>query len=175
MRRNLRNQKQPHSGVSEQLAALTAQLVSDVLEAARRTTGVLEPSSERQKNGHRLRRLRTLHRAIGWQLELEAGQVRSRAEIARREAITRAAVTQIMRALDRVDGERPSNESGRAAASAEAVLGREGFRKRRKQVLHRFETAYVRATLRAAESNVAAAPRCAQIERKPYSRSLQRR
>jgi hypothetical protein len=39
-----------------------------------------------------------LARALEWQRELDAGEVASRAEIARREGISRARVTQIMRA-----------------------------------------------------------------------------
>jgi hypothetical protein len=38
-------------------------------------------------------------RAIEWQRQLESGQVRSRADIARREGLTRARVTQIMNLL----------------------------------------------------------------------------
>ena len=40
-----------------------------------------------------------LKRAIEWQRQLDAGQVRSRAAIARREGLTRARVTQIMNLL----------------------------------------------------------------------------
>ncbi len=40
-----------------------------------------------------------LKRAIEWQRQLAAGQVRSRAAIARREGLTRARVTQIMNLL----------------------------------------------------------------------------
>ena len=43
-----------------------------------------------------------LARAIEWQRQLDAGQVASRAEIARREGISRARVTQIMQALTNV-------------------------------------------------------------------------
>jgi hypothetical protein len=38
-------------------------------------------------------------RAIEWQRQLDSGQVRSRADIARREGLTRARVTQIMNLL----------------------------------------------------------------------------
>lgn len=40
-----------------------------------------------------------LKRAIEWQRQLDSGQVRSRAAIARREGLTRARVTQIMNLL----------------------------------------------------------------------------
>ncbi len=40
-----------------------------------------------------------LRTAIEWQSQLEAGEVRNRADIARREGITRARVTQIMALL----------------------------------------------------------------------------
>ena len=40
-----------------------------------------------------------LARALVWQRQLDAGEVAARAEIARREGISRARVTQIMRAL----------------------------------------------------------------------------
>jgi hypothetical protein len=40
-----------------------------------------------------------LKRAVEWQRQLESGQVRSRAAIARREGLTRARVTQIMNML----------------------------------------------------------------------------
>jgi hypothetical protein len=40
-----------------------------------------------------------MKRAIEWQRQLDAGQVRSRAAIARREGLTRARVTQIMNLL----------------------------------------------------------------------------
>jgi hypothetical protein len=40
-----------------------------------------------------------LKRAVEWQRQLDSGQVRSRAAIARREGLTRARVTQIMNML----------------------------------------------------------------------------
>jgi hypothetical protein len=40
-----------------------------------------------------------LKRAVEWQRQLDTGQVRSRAAIARREGLTRARVTQIMNLL----------------------------------------------------------------------------
>jgi ParB-like chromosome segregation protein Spo0J len=40
-----------------------------------------------------------LARALEWQRQLDAGEVASRADIARREGLSRARVTQIMRAL----------------------------------------------------------------------------
>jgi hypothetical protein len=40
-----------------------------------------------------------LHKANEWQREIDAGKVRNRAEIARREGITRARVTQVMALL----------------------------------------------------------------------------
>jgi hypothetical protein len=42
-----------------------------------------------------------LKRAVEWQRQLDAGQIRSRAAIARREGLTRARVTQIMNLLRR--------------------------------------------------------------------------
>ena len=40
-----------------------------------------------------------LKRAVEWQRQLDSGEVRSRAAIARREGLTRARVTQIMNML----------------------------------------------------------------------------
>lgn len=47
---------------------------------------------------HRRARLRTLRRALEWQSEIEAGNF-TRAQIARREGLSRAAVTQSLRLL----------------------------------------------------------------------------
>ena len=41
----------------------------------------------------------TLRKAIAWQQELDAGEVASQAEIARRESLTRARVTQVLMLL----------------------------------------------------------------------------
>jgi hypothetical protein len=46
-----------------------------------------------------LRVVKLLHNAIEWRRQLDAGEVRTQADIARREGITRARVTQVMRLL----------------------------------------------------------------------------
>jgi len=43
--------------------------------------------------------VKLLHNAIEWRRQLDAGEVRTQADIARREGITRARVTQVMRLL----------------------------------------------------------------------------
>ena len=140
-----------------------------------RAAGDLPSSSTSPKNGHRIRRLRTLSRAIAWRLELETGEVRSRADIACREGISRAAVTQIMHALDRLEGDESLHDVAESdVGSVDAGFGREGYRKRSKEVLRRFEIDYVSRALRAADGSVSAAARFAQIDRKHFWRLMRR-
>src|SRR5216684_5116267 len=91
--------------LTEILDALAARLVSDVLNAARRALEAAraqDTSHALDGNRHGVRRLRGLQRAIEWQLQIETGRVRSKIEIARREGITRSAVTQTLHLLDRL-------------------------------------------------------------------------
>src|SRR5262245_41507892 len=106
-----------------ELERITAQFVNTLLEAARRAP--LRELVEEASGGRRFaavgaevfmqrgvpadgptplpRGVRgaptALKRAVEWQRQLDAGQVRSRAAIARRERLTRARVTQIMNML----------------------------------------------------------------------------
>jgi hypothetical protein len=104
-----------------ELERITAQFVNTLLDAARRAP--LRELVEEAAGGKRLavtggdlpraappvgptllpRGVRgaptALKRAVEWQRQLDAGQVRSRAAIARREGLTRARVTQIMNML----------------------------------------------------------------------------
>src|SRR4051812_43386450 len=109
-----------------ELERITAQFVSSVLTAARaaplgelveEVTGVGPPSpaafshspptsersAPRAAPSSFPRGVRgaptALKRAVEWQRQLDTGQVRSRAAIARREGLTRARVTQIMNLL----------------------------------------------------------------------------
>jgi hypothetical protein len=106
-----------------ELERITAQFVETLLETARRAP--LQELVEEASGGKRLlsfepevfsrraavndgptplpRGVRgaptALKRAVEWQRQLDSGQVRSRAAIARREGLTRARVTQIMNML----------------------------------------------------------------------------
>ena len=170
--------------LTKSLDALAAEFVSEVLAIARRA---LEgaPGDElanSHENRHRVQRLRALQRAVKWQLQLETGQVRSKAEIARREGITRSAVTQTLHLLDRL----AQNEDVPLAAT-DVVPDRmrgalkvndgvrlQGYRPLRRQVLLRFEADYIAATLRAASGNISMAARIARIDRKHLWRIAQR-
>ena len=70
-------------------------LVVDFARARKRLIG---PAPARVPRGPEAR----LARALEWQRQLDAGEVASRAEIARREGISRARVTQIMAMLRRL-------------------------------------------------------------------------
>src|SRR2546423_260327 len=83
--------------------ALAADLVSALLAAARRSLEAADGGDSARPNRHGVRRLRALQRAIEWQLQVESGSVRSGAEIARREGLTRASVAQTLRLLDRLN------------------------------------------------------------------------
>src|SRR4051794_4080092 len=102
-----------------ELEQITSQFVATVLEAARRAplselvaeaAGGRRPvavkagsSSAASASTVLPRGVRgaptALKRAIEWQRQLDSGEVRSRAAIARREGLTRARVTQIMNML----------------------------------------------------------------------------
>jgi hypothetical protein len=106
-----------------ELERITTQFVNTLLEAARRAplrelvqeasggrrlavagrdgpTERVAPASGRTAFPRGVRGAPTaLKRAVEWQRQLDSGQVRSRAAIARREGLTRARVTQIMNML----------------------------------------------------------------------------
>src|SRR5690349_6530523 len=87
------------------LDELAARFKMAVLDAATRSlrNGTGQTSAgvtTRTVDGRRLQRLRTLRKAIEWEIQLETGQVASRADIAKREGISRAAVTQTLRLLE---------------------------------------------------------------------------
>jgi DNA-binding NtrC family response regulator len=133
-------------------------------------------------NRHRLRRLHSLRTAVEWQIELDTGKVKSRADIARREGLTRAAVTQKMRLLDGFGQKRRHSEPLPKAAGQSTGLGapsssREdlaGYRALRTELLKRFETDYVAKVLHDAANNISDAARMAKIDRKHFWRLMQR-
>jgi DNA-binding NtrC family response regulator len=145
----------------------------------------------RKVDGRRLQRLRTLRKAVEWEIQLETGQVSSRAEIAKREGISRAAVTQTLRLIGAAVGpaagkststaaSREFETSGsferaldRAALVSEKVDGR-GYRELRKEVLRRFESEYLPRVLLDAENNISTAASIAGIDRKHLWRLLKR-
>src|SRR6266498_84823 len=181
--------------ISAVVAAARAAPLGELAEAAgpnRSSITTQEPSQETQPsedahsqvsramptNGHRLRRLRTLRRAIDWQLQLETGEIGSRAQIARREGISRAAVTLSMRPLgdlissfDASEGlPRRRDHGGERTASGR--IGR--YSNLRRDFLLRFETEYVSDLLRAASGNVSQAARMAGMDRKHLWRLIKR-
>jgi len=138
--------------------------------------GAQAPASPtRQMSGHRLRRLRTLQRAVEWQIQLETGQIGSRAQIAKREGISRAAVTQSMRALGGLAADvsdRPLRSQ--PGAGETSVRSLRGYRELRRELLQRFDADYVSKVLRATENNVSLAARLAKIDRKHLWRLMRR-
>jgi CRP-like cAMP-binding protein len=74
-----------------------------VVDFARARKRVRAAALTRQPRGPAAR----LARALEWQRELDSGEVASRAEIARREGISRARVTQIMNAPSASTEKRP--------------------------------------------------------------------
>jgi hypothetical protein len=125
---------------------------------------------------HRIRRLRALQRAVEWQLQLENGEVRSRKEIAEREGMSQPAVTQAMRVLGVFENGRgdllPMHVFRTRRNTAPSAV--RPFRERRKELLERFETDYVTATLGATGGNLSKAARLARIDRKHFWRLVQR-
>src|SRR5262245_5253182 len=85
----------PH--LSSSRSNLEAPAAGDARRADQRRK---EQAADDQRVSHRVRRLRALQRAVEWQLQLESGEVGSRSEIATREGISLAAVTQAMRVLN---------------------------------------------------------------------------
>jgi hypothetical protein len=158
---------------------LAAKLVSDVVAAARRSLEQAEGDGAHPSR-HGVRRLRALQRAIAWQLQLESGRVRSQADLARREGITRGAVAQTLHLLDKL------SDSSAPAAPITLPQGKnstfpvvqngelQGYRQIRKQVLRHFETDYLNAALQAASGSISAAARIARIDRKHLWRLIQR-
>ncbi|SRR6266545_890753 len=139
------------------------------------------PAPAGRTKGRRLQRLRTLRRAVEWQIQLETGEIGSRAQIARREGISRAAVTLAMRSLGSLaDEERPrADNSARSVRSYDAPGQHssdrvQAYRELRRAVLRRFETEYVSKLLRAAENNVSLAANMAGIDRKHFWRLMKR-
>jgi DNA-binding NtrC family response regulator len=169
--------RQKRNDLQAKLDSLSRELVTSVLEAARRTARPREePSSHARKVAHRIRRLRALQRAVEWQLELETGAVGSRTELAKREGISLPAVTQAMRVLNVFEDGRgdllPTQVFRTRRKTGAPKVG--PFRKLRNELLRNFETEYVTATLRAAGGNISMAARLAQIERKHFWRLLHR-
>ena len=72
----------------------TEQVVSALSERARRAKPPKPPREPRTPPV-----VETLRKALAWQRDLDAGEVASRAELARREGITRARVTQVLMLL----------------------------------------------------------------------------
>ncbi len=175
---------QPNGLLQARLDELVAQLVSDVIAAARRSLEVRDDADADDADAyhpsrHGVRRLEALQRAIQWQLQLETGRVRSKADIARREGITRGAVSQTLHLLDKL--------SDHAAPIAIPISPREGspfkisqngqlqgYRRVRRQVLRHFEADYLKAALEAASGSISAAARIARVDRKHLWRLLQR-
>ncbi len=170
----------PRDDLAAKLEILSSQFVTTVLKATRGAVSEsprTKKSKTTGKTGHRVRRLRTLQRAIEWQLQLETGDVGSRAEIAKREGISAAAVTQAMRVLDVVGegkGNLPPMHVFRTSPAKTTRSEHRDFRKLRNEVLLQFETEFVKATLRAANGNISEAARLAKIDRKHFWRLMQR-
>jgi hypothetical protein len=135
-----------------------------------------EQASNARKMGVRLRRLRAIQRAVEWQLQLETGEIASRSEIAKREGISLAAVTQAMRVLNVFEDGRgdllPTYLFRTRRRTRPSAV--EPFRKLRDELLRQFETDYVTSTLHAARGDVSLAARLAQIDRKQFWRLLRR-
>ncbi len=131
--------------------------------------------------GRRFQRLRTLLRAVEWQIQLETGAIASRAQIARREGMSRAAVTLAMRSLGSLAGDKrsgfdessgqPRSHDGLAHQSSDRVPA---YREQRRAVLRRFETEHVSNLLHAARGNVSLAANMAGIDRKHFWRLMKR-
>src|SRR6266545_721548 len=133
------------------------------------------PAPAGRTKGRRLQRLRTLQRAVEWQIQLETGQIGSRAQIAKREGISRAAVTQSMRALGGLAADvsdRPLRSQ--PGAGETSVRSLRGYRELRRELLQRFDADYVSKVLRATENNVSLAARLAKIDRKHLWRLMRR-
>jgi len=61
-----------------------------------RTGRKTRPKKKREDNGKPPRIVELLHKAEEWRRQLDAGEVASQAEIARRDGISRARVTQVL-------------------------------------------------------------------------------
>jgi len=109
-----------------------------------------------------------LQRAVEWQLQLENGDVRTRAEIAKREGISAAAVTQTLRVLNVYEDGHGGLSPMQMFRTPRAMRSSDGraFRELPKELLQQFEADYVAATLRAAKGNISMASRLARIDRK---------
>src|SRR6266545_4524844 len=138
------------------------------------------PAPAGRTKGRRLQRLKTLRRAVEWQIQLETGEIGSRAQIARREGLSRAAVTLAMRSLDNLtagehrlsdDAEPSRGRDGTGQHSSHRV---EAYRDLRRAVLRRFENEYVSKLLHAAGNNISLAAKLAGIDRKHFWRLMKR-
>ncbi len=139
-----------------------------------------QPLPAARTKGRRLQRLKTLRRAVEWQIQLETGEIGSRAQIARREGLSRAAVTLAMRSLDNLtagehrlsdDAEPSRGRDGTGQHSSHRV---EAYRDLRRAVLRRFENEYVSKLLHAAGNNISLAAKLAGIDRKHFWRLMKR-
>ena len=175
--------QRPRANFAASFDDLVERLATDLLAATRgegRDQARKPHVSVQPKTGHLIRRLRTLEHAVQWQLQLATGQVRSRAEIARREGVTRAAVTQTLRLLKDflpadsrpLDADRPRSNLADPRSNGRAHV--RGYREVRRQLLRRFERGYVTDALRAAGGNISEGARLAKIDRKHLWRLIRR-
>src|SRR6266567_3796302 len=103
MKKRAHRPRRKNGDYRAQIDKLSAKLVAAVLQLAlgrAHADGAASESGSGLRNTHRLQRLRSLRTAAEWQIQIETGQVKSRAAIARREGISRAAVTLKLRLLD---------------------------------------------------------------------------
>ncbi len=175
--------RRPRADFAASFDDLVKRLTTDLL-AATRSEGRGPPPGPRvgalPKTGHLIRRLKTLEHAVQWQLELVTGQVHSRAEIARREGVTRAAVTQTLRLLKPffpadgrlVDADRTASHRANPKSNGRAHV--RGYQEVRKDMLRRFERNYVMDALRAAGGNISEGARLAKVDRKHMWRLIRR-
>ncbi len=80
---------------SSKIASLTRRVPANVLAGAMPRRNIPKPPEEPRT----LRVVELLRKAIEWKAQLESGQIANQAEVAHREGITRARVTQVMSML----------------------------------------------------------------------------
>src|SRR5260370_23673165 len=93
----------PPRSVMTQIDEATARLFAELVQATRAHLTSWHAVALETANGHRQRRLKSLREALEWQIQTESGQTKSRAQIAGREGLSRAAVTQKLHRLDKLD------------------------------------------------------------------------
>ncbi len=173
--------QRPLTDFAASFDGLVKRLATDLLAATRREArGRKLDVGVQPKTGHLIRRLRTLEHAVQWQLQLATGQVRSRAEIARREGVTRAAVTQTLRLLKDflpadsrpLDADKPRSNLADPRSNGRAHV--RGYREVRRELLRKFERDYVTDALRGAGGNISEGARIAKILRKHLWRLIRR-